>query len=128
MKAINKEVRSLLRSIIEKRQKAIRKEAANSDDLLGLLLESNLNGEHGKSAKLSMSTEDVIEECKLFYFAGQETTSVLLTWTMIVLSMHPHWQSRAREEVLEIFGKNKPDNDGLSRLKIVSTLLMINVF
>jgi cytochrome P450 len=49
-----------------------------------------------------------------------ETTSVLLTWTMAVLSMHPEWQDRAREEVLGLFGKNKPEYEGLSRLKIVS--------
>ena len=120
MKAIDREVRELLRGIIEKREKARRKGDVNADDLLGLLLESNLNEEHGKSSKLRMSTEEVIEECKLFYFAGKETTSVLLTWTMVLLSIHPSWQVRAREEVLEVFGKNKPDIDGLSRLKIVS--------
>ncbi|CAA6671345.1 unnamed protein product [Spirodela intermedia] len=48
-----------------------------------------------------MRTEDVIEEYRLFYFAGQETISVLLTWTMVVLSMHQDWEARAREEVLQ---------------------------
>lgn len=88
-----------------------------------MLLESNLTEENGKHTKLMMTTEEVIGECKLFYFAGQETTSVLLTWTMIVLSMHPNWQVRAREEVMEVFGKSKPDIDGMSRLKIVSTTI-----
>lgn len=123
MKKIGQEIQKILRGLIEKREKEIKGGVANTQDLLGMLLESNLTEEHAKSTNLMMTTEEVIGECRLFYFAGQETTSVLLTWTMIVLSMHPSWQVRAREEVLEVFGKSKPDIDGLSRLKIVPMIL-----
>jgi cytochrome P450 len=73
-----------------------------------------------------MSVDDIIGECKLFYFAGMETTSVLLTWTMLVLSMHQEWQDRAREEVHRVLGDacTVPDYDGLSRLKIVTPSLI----
>ncbi|MQL84789.1 hypothetical protein Taro_017284, partial [Colocasia esculenta] len=122
MGEIYKEVNGILRDMIAKREKAIQSGTTGNDDLLGLLLNSNLTyfQEDGDSKKFRMTTEDIIEECKLFYLAGQETTSTLLTWAMIALSMHPNWQDSARAEVLQVFGKNKPHFDGLSHLKIVS--------
>ncbi|KQK12796.1 hypothetical protein BRADI_1g06030v3 [Brachypodium distachyon] len=119
MKEINREIEGLLRGIIEKRERAIESDG-HEHDLLGLMLQSN---KASGTSSLRMSTEDVIEECKLFYFAGMETTSVLLTWTLVVLGMHPEWQDRARKEVLSVFGKNKPSFHGLNRLKTVTTIL-----
>ncbi|KAM0826733.1 hypothetical protein ACQ4PT_068692 [Festuca glaucescens] len=124
MYQINDEIESILRGLIEKRIKAMKEGQSAKQDLLGLLLEPNIGEtyENGQS-NIGMTIEDVIEECKLFYFAGMETTSVLVTWTMIVLSMHPEWQDRARQEVLGLFGKNKPEYEGLNRLKMVTMIL-----
>ncbi|XP_068658474.1 cytochrome P450 CYP72A616-like [Aristolochia californica] len=121
--AIDREVRALVTSMIKKREKATKLGEAPRDDLLGLLLESNWRESQEQGNSKGMTTEEVIRECKLFYFAGQETTAVLLTWTLIVLGMHPTWQERARDEVLEVFGKKKPEFDGLSQLKIVTMIL-----
>ncbi|XP_057954988.1 cytochrome P450 CYP72A616-like [Malania oleifera] len=125
MKCINKEVKALLRGMIEKRKKAIQLGIEDKDDLLSLLLKSNNNYlRESKKPNSGMTTEDVIEECKLFYFAGHETTANLLSWTMILLSMHKYWQERGREEVLQVIGKNKPSFDDLTNLKMVNMILL----
>ena len=117
--------------IINNREKALKAGEATKNDLLDMLLESNYREiqEHGNNKNVGMNIEDVIGECKLFYFAGQETTSSLLVWTMILLSMYPDWQTCAREEVLQVFGNQKPDFDGVGHLKIVSLYyhLILNI-
>ncbi|KAM0865245.1 hypothetical protein ACQ4PT_043396 [Festuca glaucescens] len=110
--------------LIGKRMQAMQEGENTKDDLLGLMLESNMRDidENGHSIT-GMTIKEIVEECKLFYFAGTETTSILLTWTMIVLSMHPEWQDRAREEVLRLFGKNRLVYEGFSQLKTVTMIL-----
>ncbi|KAL4598645.1 hypothetical protein ACB092_11G073100 [Castanea dentata] len=125
LEEIYKEIQVSLTSIINKREEAINAGEAKTDDLIGILLKSNFKEiqEHGYNKNVGMSLKDVIEECKLFYFAGQETTSVLLVWTMVLLSWYPSWQERARKEILHAFGKNKPEFDGLNHLKVVTMIL-----
>ncbi|KAK6157490.1 hypothetical protein DH2020_011738 [Rehmannia glutinosa] len=93
MRACSKEIKSLLRDIINQREKAMKRGETIGDDLLGTLMESNIKEIHeqGNKKNVGMSIEDVIKECRLFYFAGSETTSLLLV-TMIfheVLRMYP---------------------------------------
>ncbi|CAM0875609.1 unnamed protein product [Alopecurus aequalis] len=124
MHQINREIESILRGLIGKRRQAMQGGENTKDHLLGLMLESHLRNsdENGQSIS-GMTIEEIVEECKMFYFAGTETTSILLAWTMIVLSMHPEWQDRAREEVLALFGKNKLEYEDLNQLKIVTMVL-----
>ncbi|KAK7283166.1 hypothetical protein RIF29_12517 [Crotalaria pallida] len=107
------QIKSILRDMIEKKEQAMKEGKLEGHDLLSLLC---------KELGTSLTIEDVIEECKLFYLAGYVTTANLLTWTMVVLSMHPDWQEKARVEVLEIFGKTAPDFESINRLKIVTMI------
>ncbi|KAK9674538.1 hypothetical protein RND81_12G239400 [Saponaria officinalis] len=126
VKEILTEVSETLTRMIESRKAEMEAGASTRDDLLGILLESNMreNECRGSVKERGLTTKEVVEECQLFYLAGSETTSSLLVWTLILLSKHPLWQERARREVLQEFGNDGPPNfDGLSRLKIVTMII-----
>ena len=139
MNEIEREVKATIKGIIDKRVKGMKAGEANTDDLLGILLESNFKEieQHGNK-NFGTTIEEVIEECKLFYvagqattsvwIAGQEATSVWIVWTMILLGRHPDWQVRAREEVLQVFGDGMPEFDGLNRLKVLSYFSLLPSF
>ncbi|KAE9590386.1 putative 11-oxo-beta-amyrin 30-oxidase [Lupinus albus] len=117
MKEIERDINTSVEAIIKKRESAMKNGEAPNKDLLDILLKSNHNEKNG------MTNQEVIEECRMFHLAGYETTSVLLVWTMILLAKFPEWQERAREEVLQVFGTQNPNFEGLNHLKIVSMIL-----
>ncbi|RDX71479.1 11-oxo-beta-amyrin 30-oxidase, partial [Mucuna pruriens] len=125
MKEIDRDIKALLKVIIDKKEKALKTGEAIKNNLLSILLESNTKEiqEHDNNKNVGMSFEDVVEECKLFYFAGQETTAVLLVWTMVLLSRYPDWQERGRKEVFQVFGNLIPNFDQVNHLKIVTMIL-----
>ncbi|KAL3644603.1 hypothetical protein CASFOL_009783 [Castilleja foliolosa] len=109
-------IRDCIVRIIMKRGR----EKSSKSDFIGKLLET-YNQENNKDKKLTV--EDIVDECKTFYFAGHETTTSLLAWTTLLLSLHQEWQEKAREEVIKLFGQTSPNADGLSRLKIMNMII-----
>ncbi|PVH32654.1 hypothetical protein PAHAL_9G452200 [Panicum hallii] len=95
------------------------------NDLLGLMLEACIPTEQGgKQQQISLSMDEIIHECKTFFFAGHEITALLLTWTVFLLSVYPEWQERLRKEVLREFGKDDPSGHNLSKLKEMTMILL----
>ncbi|KAI3743820.1 hypothetical protein L1987_56887 [Smallanthus sonchifolius] len=122
MKEIDREVKASIRSIIDKRIIAMRKGESNNEDLLGILMDSNYKEIRHGDNNSGLTIDEIVEECKIFYFAGQDTTGTLLVWTMVLLAQHTDWQAQARDEVSLVFGRQKPEADGLNRLKIVNMI------
>ncbi|XP_065860621.1 cytochrome P450 CYP749A22-like [Euphorbia lathyris] len=119
---IEEEMRKCLMEMIKKREEtAILKNQLDwfGDDFLGLLVKAN--HEHDMSKKISI--DDLIDECKTFYVAGQETTATSLTWTLLLLAIHTDWQQKAREEILEFIGTNNPCSQTLPKLKIMNMII-----
>lgn len=70
----------------------------------------------GTKRNLSITIDEIIDECKTFFFAGHDTTSNLLTWTVFLLAINPEWQEILRKEVISICGTDIPDADMLSKM------------
>ncbi|KAB1220560.1 hypothetical protein CJ030_MR3G015813 [Morella rubra] len=114
---LDKETRDSIRMLIETNRNA----TEGSRNLLGLLTSpyKNQDGEED-----ILGVEEIIDECKTFFFAGKDTTANFLTWAFLLLALHQDWQYRAREEVVHVFGDNElPVADKLNNLKIVSMIL-----
>ncbi|CAI0463429.1 unnamed protein product [Linum tenue] len=89
-------------------------------DYLGLLLKAY----HDEGHSMKISADQLVDECKTLYVAGQETTNTLLSWMILLLSIHQEWQEEARREVLRVFGPDKtPDSDGITRLKLMGMII-----
>ncbi|KAG8653365.1 hypothetical protein MANES_05G007600v8 [Manihot esculenta] len=119
---LDRRIRNSLRDIIKSRLKPKNLDCNYGDDLLGLIMSASENSDIKEGPKLNM--DEIVEECKTFFFAGHETSSNLLTWTVFLLSLHQDWQTRLREEVLKECGLEIPDSDMLARLRLVNMVLL----
>ncbi|KAG0605545.1 hypothetical protein M758_9G067300 [Ceratodon purpureus] len=120
MNKMASKIDALLLELINGRLEAVRNGEANSygNDLLGRMLKAA--GEGWNEEKEEFNLASVLNNCKLFYFAGQDTVANAILYMMLMLALHPTWQDRARQEVMEVVGDEEHVDFGvLSHLKVV---------
>ncbi|KAB2092395.1 hypothetical protein ES319_A02G027800v1 [Gossypium barbadense] len=115
------EIQGCVMKMIKKRGDRVVNGEADSfgNDFLGLLV----NAYHDLDDKNMLSLGDLVDECKTFYLAGQDTVNSLLTWTVFLLAIHGDWQEKARREVIDIFGNQNPHPESIVKLKIMTMII-----
>ncbi|PKI75712.1 hypothetical protein CRG98_003855 [Punica granatum] len=122
---LDREIKKSLMNLIDRRKRKsgegpaleAEEEGEGPKDLLGLMIRAS-------TQSTAISVNDIVEECKAFFFAGKHSTSNLLTWTAVLLAMHPRWQEAARDEVLRACGaRNLPGKDDVVKFKTLSMIV-----
>jgi cytochrome P450 len=95
---------ALLRSAVDHVINERRQHPSDGADLLSMLLTAR-DEETGEG----MSDEQLRVEVTTFLLAGQETTSLALTWTWYLLSQHPAAQRRLEDELDAVLDGRPPE-------------------
>ncbi|KAF7376063.1 Cytochrome P450 4F1 [Mycena sanguinolenta] len=69
-------------------------------DLLTLLLKSNAAADLEPEQRIS--DDDILNNINTFMFAGSDTSSLSMTWTLYLLAQNPDIQERLRAELLSV--------------------------
>ena len=79
-------------------------DAEQKKDLLQILLDMKENG------TIDLKDNDILSHVRMFMLAGHETTSMAMTWILLLLAQHEDCQEKVREEVRKVLG----DRDEIS--------------
>ncbi|KAI9108116.1 hypothetical protein K1719_020989 [Acacia pycnantha] len=138
---LEKEIEELILKVVDqhKLQNQMSKYHNHKKDLLQVILENTVDDDDDsrrsvwgriwkKLMKRKSETQQIIvDNCKSMYFAGSDTTALLLTWVLIQLSLHPQWQDRLRAEIFETFpdisSHSVFDIDKLRKMKQLSMVV-----
>ncbi|XVF79699.1 hypothetical protein PTKIN_Ptkin15bG0010400 [Pterospermum kingtungense] len=105
---LEKEVNSKILEVVKQPN-----EAEHEKDLLQMILE-------GAKSNIVHHYHDkfILDNCKNIYYAGHETTAMVASWSLMLLSAYPDWQACVRAEVLGVFKGGIPDPDMLRSMKV----------
>ncbi|KAF8916706.1 cytochrome P450 [Mucidula mucida] len=98
----------------------------SGNDLLTLMLKSNSDPALPSEAK--MSDGDLLDNINTLMFAGSDTSSLSVIWTLVLLAQNPSIQDRLRSELLSVLPADSDvsDLEGDSLQRAVSSLRLLD--
>lgn len=105
---------NIIREIIEERKSS----TEEINDLLNMLLETRY-----EDTGESMSIEQLIDEIKVLFIAGHETTANALTFTLYLLGKNPEVQQKILNEIVEIESHTENIVEKLQKMTYTNAVL-----
>lgn len=88
------------------------------DDLLQMLLEARY-----EDTGSPMSEQQLLDELKILFVAGHDTTGNALSWIWHLLAIHPEWEQQIVEEVKSVVGHNRPQYTDIPNLVLTKQVI-----
>lgn len=118
-------IRTKLSEVIDQRRARLQQleeegeelDEADQSNLLYVLLEST--NEFGEP----WSNEEIIDQAITFLFAGHDTSSVALSWSLYYMSKYPEYFMRLREEADRVLGDRDPTHEDLNELHFTKNFM-----
>ncbi|CAI0376888.1 unnamed protein product [Linum tenue] len=121
---LEKEINTMILDVVK--QRAADSSPDSEKDLLQMILEGAKDASNNSTSANVVTSLDkfIVDNCKAIYFAGQDTTAISASWALMLLAAHPEWQSRARDEAMQLCTRDKvPDVRALQNMKIITMVI-----
>ena len=90
----------------------------NADDLLQMLLDARY-----QDTGEPMNEQQLLDESKIIFVAGHETSANALAWTWYLLAQHPAIIQKLRAEITDVLGDRRPTFSDLPNLTYTTQVI-----
>jgi cytochrome P450 len=112
--AIAADLEDAIRKLVHQRQDS----GETRDDLLQMLLDSRY-----EDTGEAMNEQQLLDELKIIFVAGHETSANGLAWAWYLLSQHPEALTKIREELQQVVGERTVAFEDLPKLEYLSQVV-----
>jgi len=98
-----------LNELVKARKEDVENGNAGLGDLLSALVKSNYESQRADKGGPIITEQEVQGNCFTFLFAGHESSSNILQYTIMMLALRPKLQVQLQDEIDRILGDREPD-------------------
>jgi cytochrome P450 len=125
---LDREMRAILERRLNSSNTNSKDANGSAKDICSLAIKT-LQGERPSGSLTEEDKSSIVDQLKTFYFAGHDTTSIIITWAIWLLSQHPIILQKVRDELQEhgIWNDNvetsHPSYDDLQKCSYLEAVL-----
>ena len=109
---------TVMYNIIETKRQAQQQNSAAAPDVLSMLMQVQ-----DEETQAGLTAEELLGHVGVLFVAGHETSANALTWTLFLLSQHPHILRDVLDELTAVLSGKAPTLDQLKHLPLLERVI-----